>query len=237
MSESSPHLTLRAIEELKGPFLLQTKLQFTQAHADEQATHLLTNLVEKVAETHSEFPESLTVDLRQLREKQRLVEGFYDVFGRLFRQFGFHHLLSKNQNEILKDILLARIAMPASKLRTQGMLSTDFGRDIPLERIYRMMDALILQKEDVQRRVFAVTEGLCFQEANLLLFDVTTLYFESTDADELRNFGFSKDQKFHMPEPSRIKRIEKEELQKFTSALEKGKTLSSWCQIMDIRNS
>lgn len=61
-----------------------------------------------------------------------------------------------------------------------------------------MMDALILHKEDVQKRVFSVTEKLCFQEANLLLFDVTTLYFESTDADELRNFGFSKDQKFHM---------------------------------------
>jgi transposase len=191
-------IKLQLIEEQKGPFLLPTKQLFTQAHADEQATHLSTNLVEKAAEANAELPESLTVDLRKLREKQRLVEGFHDVFGKLFRQFGFHHLLSKKQNEILKDILLARIAMPASKLRTQGMLSTDFGKDIPLERIYRMMDALILQKEDVQKRVFAVTEKLCFQEANLLLFDVTTLYFESTDTDELRNFGFSKDQKFHM---------------------------------------
>jgi len=191
-------IKLQLIEEQKGPFLLPTKQLFTQLHADEQVTHLPTNLVEKATEVCAELPESLTVDLCKLREKQRLVEGFHDVFGKIFRQFGFHHLLSKKQNEILEDILLARIAMPASKLRTQGILSTDFGRDIPLERIYRMMDVLVLQKEDVQKRVFAVTEKLCFQEANLLLFDVTTLYFESTDADELRNFGFSKDQKFHM---------------------------------------
>lgn len=30
-----------------------------------------------------------------------------------------------------------------------------------------------------------------------MLFDVTTLYFESVEVDELRSFGFSKDQKFH----------------------------------------
>lgn len=191
-------IKLQLIEEQKGPFLLPTKQLSTHAHADEQSMHVPPNLVEKTVDARAELPKSLTVDLRKLREKQRLVEGFHDVFGKLFRQFGFHHLLSKKQNEILKDILLARIAMPASKLRTQGMLSTDFGKNIPLERIYRMMDALILQKEDVQRQVFAAAEKLTFQEASLLLFDVTTLYFESTDADELRNFGFSKDQKFHM---------------------------------------
>lgn len=191
-------IKLQLIEEQKGPFLLPAKELFTTLPPDEQVTHPPTNLVEKFTEVRTEPPESLTVDLSKLREKQRLVEGFHDVFGKLFRQFGFHHLLSKKQNEILEDVLLARIAIPASKLRTQGILSTDFGKDIPLERIYRMMDALILEKEDVQKRVFAVTEKLCFQEANLLLFDVTTLYFESTDTDELRNFGFSKDQKFHM---------------------------------------
>ena len=31
---------------------------------------------------------------------------------------------------------------------------------------------------------------------NILFFDVTTLYFESTKQDELRDFGFSKDCKF-----------------------------------------
>ncbi len=31
----------------------------------------------------------------------------------------------------------------------------------------------------------------------MTFFDVTTLYFESTEEDELRKFGYSKDQKFH----------------------------------------
>jgi transposase len=35
------------------------------------------------------------------------------------------------------------------------------------------------------------------QEVDVLFFDVTTLYFESIERDELRNFGFSKDCKFN----------------------------------------
>ena len=31
----------------------------------------------------------------------------------------------------------------------------------------------------------------------MMLFDITTLYFESVDVDELRAFGYSKDQKYH----------------------------------------
>jgi len=115
-------IKLQLIEEQKGPFLLPAKELFTTLPPDEQVTHPPTNLVEKFTEVRTEPPESLTVDLSKLREKQRLVEGFHDVFGKLFRQFGFHHLLSKKQNEILEDVLLARIAIPASKLRTQGIL-------------------------------------------------------------------------------------------------------------------
>jgi transposase len=189
-------IKLQIIEERKGPFLLPTEMLFSSD--DQQSVNYPINPSANSLETPVESSEVLAVDLQKLREKQRIVEGFHDVFGKIFRQFGFHKLLSQKQSEVLEDVLLARIAVPASKLRTQGILATDFGRDIPLERIYRMMDALILQKDDVQKRVFAVTEKLCFTEANLLLFDVTTLYFESTETDELRDFGFSKDQKFHM---------------------------------------
>ncbi len=139
----------------------------------------------------------LPVDLCQLREKQRVVESFHEVFGKIFCELGFHAFLGSKPTEVLQDVLLARIAAPASKQATRAVLAADFGRDTPLERIYRMMDALLVHKEDVQKRIFATTELLCFGEATLLLFDVTTLYFESVEVDEMRDFGFSKDQKFH----------------------------------------
>ncbi|MGH2612206.1 MAG: IS1634 family transposase, partial [Rhabdochlamydiaceae bacterium] len=36
------------------------------------------------------------------------------------------------------------------------------------------------------------------EKVEVLFFDVTTLYFESMDEDDLRRFGFSKDQKTHL---------------------------------------
>lgn len=139
---------------------------------------------------------TITVDLQNLREQQRIVEGFHEVFGKLFIELGFHSFLGKKHSEVLQDVLIARVANPASKHATQAILAADFGRDIPLERIYRMMDALVIKKDIVQQRVFSATEQLCFSGATVLLFDVTTLYFESVEVDEMRNFGFSKDQQF-----------------------------------------
>jgi hypothetical protein len=133
---------------------------------------------------------SLQVDLNDLSEEKRVVEGFHDIFGTLFQQLGFHQILTTKKSQVLKELVLARIARPSSK-------HADFGININLDRIYRMMDALVENKELFEKKVFQATESLCFGKINMLLFDVTTLYFESVEEDELRKFGYSKDQKFH----------------------------------------
>lgn len=141
--------------------------------------------------------EKQVVNLDNLFEQQRVVEGFHDIFGQLFRELGFNQLLPKKQSEVLRDVLFARIATPTSKHRAQEILAADFGRDIPLDRIYRMLDSLLLKKDTVQQQVFSATQSLFAEQVNILFFDVTTLYFESIEEDELKTFGYSKDQKFH----------------------------------------
>lgn len=49
----------------------------------------------------------------------------------------------------------------------------------------------------VKQLTFAKTKSLFPQKIDLLLFDVTTLYFESLEVDALRNFGYSKDHRFN----------------------------------------
>lgn len=186
------------LEERDGPFLWAPEIDEQErrpvvcptGHATQSDSVTLTG-------QGPEDAPPLSVDLKNLREKQRIVEGFHDVFGKLFSELGFQTFLGKKHADVLQDVLLARIASPASKHATQAILAADFGREIPLERIYRMMDALILHKEEIQKRIFSATEQLCFGGATILLFDVTTFYFESIEVDELRNFGFSKDQQFH----------------------------------------
>ena len=139
-----------------------------------------------------------SINLLDVKEKGRYVEGFHEIFGKIFARVGFSDLLPTSQGGVLLDVLLARIATPCSKLRTQKILNGEFGKDVSLDRIYRMMDMLVENKDKVHRRVFETTKDLCNGGIDVLLFDVTTLYFESIEADGLREFGFSKDQQFHM---------------------------------------
>lgn len=179
-------------EERKGPFLFSMDALNDE---DPKQEPLLT--APKKTEQLEKTPESLVVDLNDLSEQKRVVEGFHDVFGSLFNSLGFNSILPKKKSEVLKELVLARIAKPVSKRASQEILTADFGVDIHLDRIYRMMDSLIERQDEFQKRIYLSTQSLCFEKIDMTFFDVTTLYFESTEEDELRRFGYSKDQKFH----------------------------------------
>ena len=142
----------------------------------------------------------LIVDLKLLREEQRFNEGIPEVFGTLYDQLGFDKIFSGKHsvlnNAILKSCVLARLANPSSKLRTSELLENDFAIKLPVEKIYRMMTQLEVVSDHLLNKVKASTLDLFSNKINILLYDVTTLYFESFSADDLRKFGFSKDCKF-----------------------------------------
>jgi transposase len=52
------------------------------------------------------------------------------------------------------------------------------------------------RESDIKQRIAQTTLSLFPEQVGVLFFDVTTLYFESIDTDELRAFGFSKNCKF-----------------------------------------
>lgn len=135
--------------------------------------------------------------LRDCVEQARVVEGIHEVFGALFDELGFNKILQGQNADILKSVVLARVANPQSKHRTAALLEEDFAIKLPLDRIYRMMDALHDKLDHVQHIVHAATTSLFDEKLDVCFFDVTTLYFESIDEDDLRGFGYSKDQKFH----------------------------------------
>jgi transposase len=93
-------------------------------------------------------------------------------------------------------VVIARIAQPSSKLRTAEVLRTTFLRPLSEDQIYLLMDEVIDLEDQIKAKVFETTSRLTpKQTVSLLLFDVTTLYFESQKNDELREFGYSKDHK------------------------------------------
>jgi transposase len=142
-----------------------------------------------------------TVKIKNLREEQRIIDGIGDVFGKLYKDLKLDKLIGGTHkddqwNDILESCVLARIANPVSKRRSASLLEEDYGIKIPLEKIYRMMDHVADRESDIKQRIAQTTLSLFQEQVDVLFFDVTTLYFESIDTDELRAFGFSKDCKF-----------------------------------------
>lgn len=142
-----------------------------------------------------------TVKVKNLREEQRVIEGIADVFGELHHNLGFDELIKGTKqnakwNGILKSCIMARLANPVSKRRTASLLEEDYGIKIPLDSIYKMMDHVFAREEEIKKHISQTTLNLFQQKVDVLLFDVTTLYFESVWANGVRDFGFSKDCKF-----------------------------------------
>lgn len=137
------------------------------------------------------------VSLFNMREEARVNVGIEDIFGKLYDELRFCDLLSKSHQETLRKIIFARLLEPSSKRRAVQISEQHFNEELPLDRVYRMLDALMKVSEQVQELIFSETEKLLGGKISIMLFDVTTLSFESIDEDELRNFGYSKDFKFN----------------------------------------
>jgi len=66
---------------------------------------------------------------------------------------------------------------------------------LELHHLYRTLDALPAQKETLEQHLFQMNQGLFNQQVDVVFFDATTFSFASTIADDLRQFGYSKDGK------------------------------------------
>lgn len=165
---------------------------------------LAKNLILKV-EQQGLAAENDNLDFSKLIHKKTVFNGFQVVTDRLMDLVGFSGIAKRAQGknrfnikEILKLIILQRMDMPSSKLRTYERQADHGFHGIALQHIYRTMDALERFSEEFQKQAFEVAHNSVFKEpVDCLFFDVTTLYFESIEVDELRKFGFSKDQKHH----------------------------------------
>ena len=120
----------------------------------------------------------------------------YEVLKEVFKLFSFDKL----GNKLLLDLALIRIVEPASKLRSQKLLSELFGISYDLTSIYKGLKSITSLKNSVERSLVTFAQDHLGFDFTFVLYDVTTLYFESFTDDELRQCGFSKDNKLNQPQ-------------------------------------
>lgn len=136
------------------------------------------------------------VRVESLKEIEKRVEGPLDIFGHAAEKMKIDQLVKTDSIELLNHLISQRITAPASKRRTRNILEKDAGFNCSLDSIYRLLTRLGSKHDEVNRIVSNAARDLFESKIDLMFFDVTTLYFESTETDELRDFGFSKDCKF-----------------------------------------
>ena len=101
---------------------------------------------------------------------------------------------------LLLDLAFLRIIEPTSKLRAVTLLARYFKIDYNKRTIYRTLPKLIQHKTKIEEIAVNCAKQQLALDLTLVLYDVTTLYFESFESDELRIPGFSKDKKFEQPQ-------------------------------------
>jgi transposase len=119
------------------------------------------------------------------------------VFGKIYDSIGFGVL----QEDLFRHLVIARLAFPLSKLKTIEYLYRFQGVILDLDTVYRFLDKLNSKlKERVEQIAFAHTLKVLQGNISIVFYDMTTLYFEASDEDDLRKTGFSKDGKHENPQ-------------------------------------
>lgn len=155
--------------------------------------------IEKANRQSSLFPVKSRSSLVSLDKCQYM--GFryafvYESLQKLFTIFKFHLL----HQQILTDLVVARIIEPGSKLQSLQFLEEFLGIKHQRRELYRQLPKFIVLRDQVEAMVFSVAKKEFNFDFSLIFYDVTTLYFESFKSDELRKPGFSKDNKAQQPQ-------------------------------------
>lgn len=143
----------------------------------------------------------LPVDLKQLREENRVIVGIHEIYGQLFDELGFNRAVGDPARRVqitktIKHLVMARIANPASKRKSVIDLERDFGIKLDLNAVYRTLDYIDDQSQElIQKKAWDAATGLFAEKIDVVFYDCTTLYFESFTEDELREKGLSKENK------------------------------------------
>lgn len=119
------------------------------------------------------------------------------IFGRIYDAIGFNSI----KEELFRHLVIARLAFPLSKLKTVDYLYRFQGVQLNVNSIYRFLDKLQHSlKDQVQQIAFDHTYRLLQGNISIVFYDMTTIYFEASDEDDLRKTGFSKDGKHQNPQ-------------------------------------
>lgn len=168
-------------------------------------------ILERQGLTNSLFSEPVDTSIEDfvstLSNSHLQVAGPELIFGTLYDKIGY----SSIDNDMFRHLVITRLYHPGSKLKTIDYLYRYQGKVYNLDKIYRFLDNLCYRKGTLEASnpdIKTLVEAISYKHTCTVLgkspmvvfYDMTTLYFEASDEDDLRRTGFSKDGKHQCPQ-------------------------------------
>jgi hypothetical protein len=142
-----------------------------------------------------QLPDSV-VTLSQCKYLGFYYSLLYEELYAIQTQIGYSPLV----DDLLNDLVIMRILEPSSKLRSIELMETYFGIRHRRQRYYESALKWLALKEVVEKQTLLFAQQEYNFDFSLVFYDVTTLYFETFESDQLRKTGFSKDNKSQQPQ-------------------------------------
>ena len=170
--------------------------------------------MEEIAAAISKHKEVFTIlELaKNISIQETFILGPLLVLDRLFEKSGIKKVLSDlagshpklgfDLQKLVFTMAASRFVKPGSKLKVydhwqKRLYPEIIEKEIALHQLYRALDLLAKHKEEIEEKLFWHEKDLFNREVDVVLYDLTTLRFESvrTDLGSLRKFGYSKERR------------------------------------------
>jgi len=202
LKNRSGSISVQVIQKVNGRYkVVKTVGCATLLHDIEKLENQARQEIEKLTGQPKLFTsqEDLTVEkfLSALSNSDIKTVGPEIVFGKIYDHIGFNQL----KEDLFRHLVVSRLAFPLSKLKTSEYIYRYQRISVDIDAIYRFLDKLNSKlKGQVEQIAYAHTLKVLQGNVGIVFYDMTTLYFEASDEDDLRKTGFSKDGKHQNPQ-------------------------------------
>jgi transposase len=202
LKNRSGSISIQIIDKSRGRYkVVKTLGSATTRQEIDRIIQLARQEIERLSKPPSIFPSEgdnlVEKVFATLHNSSIRTVGPEVVFGKIFDSIGFN----KIGEDFFRHLVISRLAFPLSKLKTIDYLYRYQGVMLDIDAVYRFLDKLNNKlKKQVEQIAYAHTLKVLRGNISVVFYDMTTLYFEASDEDDLRKTGFSKDGKHQNPQ-------------------------------------
>ena len=199
------HAYYHLVESYRQEGKVKQRVLLSLGRVEENKLEELAEAINKHLETANIFNLAKEIDI-----EKTFILGPLLVLERMMDQLGITEILKKLSGDhkklefdfrkVIFTQICSRFIKPVSKLALfdtwiERLYPGMIDHDMELQHIYRSLDLLSKHKAEIEQFLYQWDKDLFTINVDVVLYDLTTLRFESTreDLDELRRFGYSKE--------------------------------------------